>query len=311
MGTMTRGKEDALEIVIESILKSLREINDTGCCESEHLFSKNHENSKDFVERISSYFSSVSNKSLESYLKPVKELLLELDESTLLQSKRDKSNKHSTNKQKEKKKVKPIHDMITPATSSIYNFESDCSYVRYLHVTGNSCYSIGIFVFPPNAKIPLHDHPGMCVLSRVLYGDLHLKSYDIVQEEYSEKDHRTWISSFLPSFTISKKSIPRGSKRARKATSKRIQTSDISCLFPYQGNMHEFTAGNEGAAVIDVLIPPYEDDERECHFYSEKDAEPIGQESNLSNKDLCWLIPIKQPSNFHCVGGQYGNFSNE
>lgn len=35
-----------------------------------------------------------------------------------------------------------------------------------------------IFFFPPGASLPLHDHPGMTVYSKVLYGSLALLAYD-------------------------------------------------------------------------------------------------------------------------------------
>jgi hypothetical protein len=72
--------------------------------------------------------------------------------------------------------VKPVHNDILPKESS------DC--VRYLHVAEiKSKFSIGIFVFPPHSKIPLHDHPGMVVLSRILYGSISSTSYDIISDE--------------------------------------------------------------------------------------------------------------------------------
>ncbi len=58
--------------------------------------------------------------------------------------------------------------------------------ITYLHLFEDQEMSMGIFCLPAGATIPLHDHPGMTVFSRVLYGQLFIQAFD-------------WVSAHAPS----------------------------------------------------------------------------------------------------------------
>jgi len=234
------------------------------------------------------------------------------------------------------------------------NHNRKSSVVRYLHIAEvPEEYTIGIFVFGPHENIPLHDHPEMCVLSRVLYGDLQRLSLDLDRsgrdpndsafrmdtaddDEMSEASSSlrhllekpnappetsnggssslsaaswlsrsaTWIrtsgtniinhnlyNSSSGSCTMDDESdhhqhpyhsnhhtshhsrreerFPEGTKIAYQNAADVLKAPDVASLYPYEGNLHQFVAGPYGAAVLDVLLPPYDDErKRDCTFYT-------------------------------------------
>jgi cysteamine dioxygenase len=118
------------------------------------------------------------------------------------------------------------------------------SEIRYLHIYEDSKFCLGIFCLPANADIPLHNHPGMTVFSRVLYGTMHVQSYDLLDPLSLEKGALTVHNR---NFTA--------------------EDAPIS-LFPTNGgNIHQFKAVTD-CAVLDLLSPPYStDDGRDCTYY--------------------------------------------
>ena len=310
--------------------------------------------------------ASVDAEALRRKLHPVLNALDQLDAEATLGLERTNESWMGPVRLDDTVQVVPIHELITPRQ---YGQMAGC--VRYLHITERqNLYSIGVFIFPPSARIPLHDHPNMAVLSRVLYGEVTARSFDLIPQspkhdavtnESGDAQHdqnptandtdstmndgqehdnnssstlsrsmlgRTgsWISSLLRrsssalSASVSsaassgQKPQPKGSKRAIMSNEDRtLKAPATTMLLPREGNVHQFTAGPDGAAVLDVLLPPYDfDNERDCTFYEVEPDASTSSASTGKNEDCCgggncWLIPTEQPKDFHCISGTFGD----
>ena len=143
--------------------------------------------------------------------------------------------------------------------------QTDASAIRYVHVHQEPSFSAGVFVLPPGATIPLHDHPEMAVFSRLLHGSLKSVSYDLVPpRDLAEgagellRAHRCVLASTA--------AADGGGDGGADWVS-----SDAPCtltLGPVLGNLHEFVAGPAGCVIFDVLAPPYSPATgRDCTYY--------------------------------------------
>lgn len=119
--------------------------------------------------------------------------------------------------------------------------------ITYLHIYEDGALSLGIFCLPAHARIPLHNHPGMTVLSRVLYGQMHVKSCD-------------WLDPGAPDH------LPR--EAVKVLDNVFCSADDPIALFPASGgNIHQFTAVTD-CAVLDLMSPPYcTEAGRDCSYY--------------------------------------------
>mgnify|MGYP001221164296 CR=1 FL=1 len=166
--------------------------------------------------------------------------------------------------------------------------------VSYVHVFGDDAtFSMGIFLLPAGAIIPLHDHPGMTVLSKVLVGSLRATSFDMPEGApgvNSSAPHFYGMASWEPrSFVCgepTERLISEGSPTAR--------------LEPLRGNLHQFEALND-TAVFDILLPPYDDDRgRSCHYYQ---MQPLT--SSVASSTQYKLVEIPQPADLHIISAPY------
>lgn len=125
--------------------------------------------------------------------------------------------------------------------------------IGYQEVYAGREMTMCIFLLRRGAKIPLHDHPGMHVYGRLLFGQLRVRSYDP-----SEPDAWSWRS-----------------ERAAVLRSDSVvgPAPTTYSLGPEQGNIHELQA-LEDSAFFDILTPSYDpQDGRDCSYFSREGPE--------------------------------------
>ncbi|KAB2020378.1 hypothetical protein ES319_D07G064700v1 [Gossypium barbadense] len=167
--------------------------------------------------------------------------------------------------------------------------------ITYLHIHECDGFTMCIFCFPTSSVIPLHDHPEMTVFSKVLYGSLHVKSYD-------------WIEP-----TCIRESTEPGCPQVRLARLVMDKVFTAPCrtsvLYPKSGgNLHCFTAVSP-CAVLDVLAPPYREDlGRKCTYYIDYPFSTSGNGAQISNgkeEDYAWLAETETPDDLYMQPGVY------
>ncbi|XP_054803368.1 plant cysteine oxidase 2-like isoform X1 [Prosopis cineraria] len=207
-------------------------------------------------------------------------------------------------------KLRSVLDAITPEDVGL---KPDMPYFRttaaqripritYLHIYECPNFSMGIFCLPPSGVIPLHNHPGMTVFSKLLFGTMHIKSYD-------------WVVDLPPQTPASLEPTEIQSSEVRLAKVKVDADFTAPCspsiLYPAEGgNMHCFTAVT-ACAVLDVLGPPYSDpDGRHCTYYLNYpfsnfsvDGMSLAEEEKGTHE---WLQEREKPEDLEVVGTMYG-----
>ncbi|KAL4431942.1 hypothetical protein ABPG77_000209 [Micractinium sp. CCAP 211/92] len=157
--------------------------------------------------------------------------------------------------------------------------------ITYLLIYEDERISLGVFCLPARARIPLHNHPGMTVMSRVLYGQMHVSSYD-------------WLhpAGEGGGGGVEEDRLPRP---ARTVLDRTFTNGDApAVLFPRDGgNIHQFTALTD-CAVLDLMSPPYStEDGRDCTYYS---VLPAGKPGGAVMLDA-----YEPPADFIINQGQY------
>lgn len=133
--------------------------------------------------------------------------------------------------------------------------------MTYVHIFSDELVNVGIFILKPNMKLPLHNHPEMCGLLKVIAGTVKIRSYSLNTEKTMKYSSDQKKSNFL--------------KLVAERMNDITANSDADCCILHQnlGNLHEIESVDGPAAFIDILSPPYDVDipgvgERKCSYFT-------------------------------------------
>lgn len=159
--------------------------------------------------------------------------------------------------------------------------------VTYIGIYEDRDISVGIFIIRRGCRIPLHNHPGMHGIIKVVHGKVDIATYTKINPEQVETpdilQHRLNSLDTGRIFPVKKQLLQAG------------VSSGTLLLQPDESNLHELHASyDSSAAFLDILAPPYnqnDDDSdlrRDCDFYTEI-------------KNVSFTIPEKDGDGSHLI----------
>ena len=180
--------------------------------------------------------------------------------------------------------------------------------IRTQIVWHSSDFELCIFLFPDGASIPLHNHPNMTVLSKVLYGRLGVRSYDwVTPPTATEYAALTAELERLESDDAERRAAaPLAPPRAAwpRATAELTRDKPTATLRPNEANVHAFVARGP-TAVLDLLLPPYDDDAgRDCHYFVTVDHAQSDEHAQTRDAPVM-LRPAAPPDSLVIKGQAY------
>lgn len=142
--------------------------------------------------------------------------------------------------------------------------------VTFIEIFDHDQFTVGIFVLKPGMKLPLHNHPEMYGLIKVIMGKVRVTSYSLNTEQTQEVDSRSVGSTGFSLSILRKASVITAERVAQDI----VDVNDECCVLePNRKNIHEIESVDGAAAFLDILSPPYEsvipgNGERKCSYYT-------------------------------------------
>ena len=185
----------------------------------------------------------------------------------------------------------------------------DAAPVKYVHIWEDDIFTMGIFVLRSGFTIPLHDHPKMFGLIKVIQGSAKIQSYTALEKDNIPEELQDSLNQYSSEINPNRNSklLPTYKHNPVTLTAE----SDSAVLYPMDNNFHDVQAVDGVTAFIDVISPPY-DDNLTCTYYKdvsgdlERDCGGLKLSfSREKLKHLAILSEIALPSNFWCQPSSY------
>lgn len=172
----------------------------------------------------------------------------------------------------------------------------------YIEVFQNSQINMSIFVLKPGFRMPLHDHPHMHGLLKVIVGAVRIRSFS----EYPLTEGANSVDFSIRASNEAAR-LAHGIHKRRKLFAKVSNdsvcrsNSETCILTPTISNYHEIEALEMPAAFFDILSPPYDTlikgiGPRRCRYY---------QVANEISTNVVELQETDVPRCFYCDQAPY------
>lgn len=192
--------------------------------------------------------------------------------------------------------VKEIADLMQQIRAPDLGLVEDgpkLQHIEFVDVLETPHFTVGIFLIPEGRFLPLHDHPGMTVLSKVVFGELLVTSYD--KADYSRPTSQHDFEVPFPAVVRS------AGELVRKEDAPKV-------LHPtYDGNLHEFVAHTD-CGLLDILAPPYDfEGGRPCNYFQVVEGNGASSRSSaqLQVGNVVKMVATEVPTDFFTLRRPY------
>jgi cysteamine dioxygenase len=169
--------------------------------------------------------------------------------------------------------------------------------IKFMTLASCRDFEIVVIILPAKTRIPLHDHPGMLVLSRLLCGDMRVRAFDVDMDmdQPSAKSHPDEPIRGYGVGALRGRGHTEGTVLQAKLVHDEVFSgpATLSLLPEEGGNIHAFEAVTP-CAIFDVLAPPYDwSAQRGCQYFTEVKT------------GLHQLMPCEPPDDFETSRWDY------